>query len=118
MVLSLVQVVAEKTEALRQLEDAFHAQLGIGGGRTAVLDGVVQIARANGFCGSLELAAGILRANHRFVVEKGPAGRWVAARRSTALVPIATGRKSTALVPVAVNRQLGPASFLGEIPQG
>ena len=103
MVLSLVQVVLEKTEALRLLEDAYDAQLGIDGDRSASLDSVVEIAKANGFCGSLELAVGVMRANNRFVVEKGSTGRWVAVRQCTALVPVASGPKSTALVPVFVD---------------
>ena len=120
MVVSLVQLVVEKTGALRLLEAACDAQLGIDDGHDVVLDSAVEIAKTNGFCGSLELAVGVLRVSGRFLVEKGPAGRWIAIRRSTAmvpvvpwprstaLVPVVTGPRSTALVPVAVGQQLKP----------
>jgi hypothetical protein len=120
MVVSLVQLVVEKTGALRLLEEACDTQLGIDDGHDVVLDSAVEIAKANGFCGSLELAVGVLRVSGRFLVEKGPAGRWIAIRRSTAmvpvvprprstaLVPVATGPRSTALVPVAEGQQLEP----------
>jgi hypothetical protein len=120
MVVSLVQLVVEKTGALRQLEEACDVQLGIDGRHEVVLDSAVEIAKANGFCGSLELAVGVLRVSGRFLVEKGPAGRWTAIRRSTAmvpvvarprstaLVPVVAGPRSTALVPVTVGQQIEP----------
>jgi hypothetical protein len=117
MVLSLVEVVLEKTEALRLLEEAYDAQSGTG--KAAALDSIVEIAREKGFYGSLELAVGLLQRSRRFLVEKEPAGRWIAARsavrQSTALVPIGTDRRSTALVPVAVGQPSAPAFFPGNI---
>ena len=100
MALSLVQVVAEKTNALRVLEDAFNAQLNLDGGHAIMLDSVLQTARARGFYGSQELAAGVLQVSGRFRIEKGSVGKWQAVRQSTALVPVCEPR-STALVPVA-----------------
>jgi hypothetical protein len=97
MVLDLVQVVAERTDALRLLEEAYNARVTIYGDRAVVLDAMWEAARAKGFHGSLELAAGVLRVSNRFVVEKGPAGKWYAVRQSTALVLI--GPRSTALIP-------------------
>ena len=66
------------------------------------LNSILDAASAKGFYGSLELAAGVLRVSGRFVVEKEPAGKWHAVRRSTALVPIEP--RPTALVAVAGNR--------------
>ncbi|MGO8745683.1 MAG: hypothetical protein ACLQNE_06810 [Thermoguttaceae bacterium] len=67
--------------------------------KTVALETMVKTTRANGFHGPLELAAGVLRVNNRFVVEKGPAGKWYAIRQSTALVLI--GPRCTALVRAA-----------------
>ena len=117
MVLSLAQVLVEKTNALRLLEEAYDTQIGLDRGRVVALDAVVKAARARGFYGSLELAAGVLRVSSRFRVDSGPAGRWIAVRQSTALVPV-VGPRSTALVPVAGSRQFGLDRFLGTIPQG
>lgn len=100
MVLSLVELVAEKTSALRVLEEAYDARLPVGGERAIVLDSLLEDARARGFHCSPELAAGVLRVSGRFRVEKGAAGKWQAVRHSTALVPVCEPR-STALVPVA-----------------
>ncbi len=98
MVLNLARIVAEKTDSLRLLEEAYHARNGTDGGRAVPLDSMVETARANGFHGSLELAAGVLRVSGRFAVEKEPVGKWHAVRQSTALVLVAP--RSTALVPV------------------
>jgi hypothetical protein len=100
MVLDLVQVVAERTDALRLLEEAYHVRIGIDGGQRAALDSVVETARAKGFHGSLELAAGVLRVSGRFRLEKGPMDKWHAIRQPTALVPVTLAPKSTVLVSV------------------
>jgi len=100
MVLDLVQVVAERTDALRLLEEAYNVRIGIGGGQGAALDSVVETARAKGFHGSLELAAGVLRVSGRFRLEKGPMDKWHAIRQPTALVPVTLAPKSTVLVSV------------------
>lgn len=122
MALNLVEVVLEKTDALRLLEEAYDARSGTSNGRAAAVDSVVEVARGNGFCGSLELAVGLLQRSRRFLVEKGPAGRWVAVRRavrqSTALVPVGAERRSTALVPVAAGQPSGPGFFPGNIARG
>ena len=76
MVLNLVQVVAERTDALRLLEEAYEAGIGIDGDRPIVLDSMLEAARAKGFYGSLELAAGVLRVSGRFRLEKGPMDKW------------------------------------------
>jgi hypothetical protein len=126
MALSLAKVVLERTEALRLLEEAYDAQLGIDGRGTRVLQSVLEIARAKGFYASLELAAGMLQVSGRFLVEKGAGGKWVvvrqcntparnAAQPCTALVPISTERRSTALVLVAASQQPGPDSFLKNV---
>ena len=67
------------------------------GGKTVVLDTMWEAARANGFRGSLDLAVGVLRVSNRFIVEKGPDGKWHAVRQSTAMVVI--GPRCTALIP-------------------
>jgi hypothetical protein len=99
MVLSLAQVVAEKTNALRVLEEAYDARLGIDGGRAIVLDAILEAAKARGFYGPPELAAGVLRVSGRFRVERGAVGKWQAVRQSTALVPVREP-KCTALVTI------------------
>ena len=104
MVLNLAQVVAERTDALRLLEEAYNAGLGIDGDRAVVLDSMLETARAKGFFGSLELAVGVLRVSGRFQVKRGPVGKWRAVRQPTAMIPI-TEPRSTALIPVA-----GPSS--------
>jgi len=98
MVVSLAQVVAEKTDALRLLEEAYDARIGTNGGRAVVLDSMLDAARTKGFYGSLELAAGVLRTSGRFVVEREPVGKWHAVRQSTALILVE--QRSTALVAV------------------
>ena len=50
--------------------------IGIGGDRPIVLDSMLEAARAKGFYGSLELAAGVLRVSGRFRLEKGPMDKW------------------------------------------
>ena len=102
MVLDLAQVVAERTDTLRLLEEAYDARLGIAGERAVALNSMLEAARVKGFCGSLELAAGVLRLSGRFRLEKGPMDKWLAVRQSTALVPVATALTSRALVPVVV----------------
>jgi hypothetical protein len=57
MVLNLAQVVAERTNALRLLEEAYDARICTDGDQTVVLDSMLETARAKGFYGSLELAA-------------------------------------------------------------
>jgi hypothetical protein len=114
MVLNLAQVVAERMDALRLLEDAYNARAGRDGGKAVALESMLEIARAKGFYGSLELTAGVLWVSNRFVVEKGPAGNWYAVRQSTALVPVEprstalaavdTRLMRRALVPVVVGR--------------
>jgi hypothetical protein len=101
MAANLVQLVVEKTGALRLLEEACDAHIGTDGGRDVVLDAAMETAKANGYSGSFELAFGVLRLSRRFVVEKGSAGKWIAIRRSTAMVPAVAGRSSTALALVA-----------------
>ncbi len=102
MVLDLAQVVAERTNALRLLEEAYDARLGIAGERAVALNSMLEIARAKGFCGSMELAAAILRVTGRFQIEKGPMDNWHAIRQSTALVPVTLEPRPTALVSVDV----------------
>jgi hypothetical protein len=97
MALSLAQVVAERTDALRVLEEAYDARVGSCGDRAVLLESVVEMARAEGFHGSLELAAGVLRFSGRFQVTRGPAGEWQIVRRTTALVVIEP--REIALVP-------------------
>ena len=49
MVLDLAQVVAERTEALRTLEEAYEARVGIDGNQPIMLDSMLETARAKGF---------------------------------------------------------------------
>ena len=102
MVLDLVQVVAERTDALRLLEEAYDVRLGIAGERAVALNSILEIARAKGFHGSMELAAAVLRVSGRFRIEKRPMDKWYVVRPSTALVPVALEPRSTALVSVDV----------------
>lgn len=122
MALNLVQVVLERTEALRRLEEAYDAQSQAPGGCAAVLESVVEDARARGFCGSPELAAGLLQRSGRFLVEKSSAGRKMAIRtalhRSTALVPVNAERRTTALVPVSAGPVTGIESFFRSLARG
>ncbi|MGO8751675.1 MAG: hypothetical protein ACLQNE_37515 [Thermoguttaceae bacterium] len=113
MVLDLAQIVAERTDTLRLLEEAYDARLGIAGERAVVLNSMLEAARAKGFCGSLELAAAVLRVSGRFRIEKGPMDNWHAIRQSTALVPVALEPRSTALVPFGIGltrRTLAPVA--------
>lgn len=116
MVLSLAQVVAEKTNVLHLLEEAYDAQLGTGGDRAVVLDLLLEATRAHGFYGSLELAAGVLRASGRFHLRKGPQGEWQVARESTASVLVVLGSTSTALIPFPgpASRALVPFTVAGQ----
>lgn len=98
MVVSLAQVVAEKTDALRLLEAAFDDRISTDGGHAVVLDSMLEAARAKGFYGSLELAAGVLRSSGRLQLQKEPRGKWQAIRRCTALAVVEP--RSTALVTV------------------
>jgi hypothetical protein len=102
VVLDLAQVVAERTDTLRLLEDAYEARLGIAGERAVALNSMLEIAKAKGFCGSMELAAAVSRVSGRFRLEKGPMDKWLAVRQSTALVPVALEPRPTALVSVDV----------------
>lgn len=103
MVLNLVQLVVEKTESLRQLDESYDAQAETDENGFIALDSIVEIARGKGYYGSVELAAGVLRASGRFHVEKGPLGKWHATRRSTALVLVALEPRTTALVPLPLS---------------
>lgn len=110
MALSLAQVVAERTDALLLLEEAYDARIGTDGGRAVVLDSMLEAAREKGFYGSVELAAGVLRASGRFRIEKGPRDKWQALRQSAVpasaemtteamtSVPVAAGSESMALI--------------------
>jgi hypothetical protein len=122
MALSLVEVVLEKTDALRLLEEAYDSHSVAGKGRAAALDAVVEIAREKGFYGSLELALGLLQRSRCFLVEKESAGRWVAVRsavrQSAALVPVGTERRPTALVPVTAGQPSAPGFLPGSIARG
>jgi hypothetical protein len=102
VVLDLAQVVAERTDALRLLEEAYDARLGIAGKRAVALNSMLEIARAKGFCGSIELAAAVLRVSGRFRIEKGPMDKWYVVRQSTALVPVALEPRPTTLVPFGI----------------
>ena len=117
MVLDLVRVVAEKTDALKLLEEAYDARLQVEGEGGVVLDSILESARSKGFYGSSELAAGVLRVSGRFQLQKRAAGKWHAVRQSaptsfpvgplrpTALVPIDPARPSRTLVPVEIYQQ-------------
>jgi len=109
MALNLAQLVAEKTKALCLLEEAYESQFGIDGSQSVVLDSILETARAKGFYGSLELAAGVLRVSGRFLVEREPAGKWMAVRQSTALVPVDVGPTSMAAVDRLKTADEGPA---------
>lgn len=98
MALSLAQVVAERTNALRLLEEAYEAQASSDSDRAVALDRLLEAARAKGFFGARELAAGVLRVSGRFAVQRGPEGDWQVVRQST-MVPLVLKPKSTALIP-------------------
>ena len=111
MPLDLVQVVAEKTDALYLLEAAYQVRSEADGERAIALDGMLDLVRDQGFLGHADLAAGVLRRSGKYLVRKGVEGRWAVLRQagtalanvpihSTALVPIAPQPEAATLIPI------------------
>lgn len=77
--LNLQDAGCSAPDALCLLETAYNKRLAQVGGRAVVLDAVIEIARGQGYTGSLDEAIGVLRVAG-YSVEAGPSGRPIAWR--------------------------------------
>ena len=72
--LNLRDAVALSHSYFLMLNAAFEQRLGQVGGAAVMLDSVVEIATENGYKGTVDQAACILKVEGGFIVERGPSG--------------------------------------------